>query len=79
MEELDPQANLLILLDCTGCNHNWSVYFDIISYFWHEIDNWARSTLHEIFLLAQGLSWTEKDILSLSPQRRRIYLEMLRS
>ena len=31
------------------------------------------------FVLARAFGWSERDILHLSPQRRQIYLEMLRS
>lgn len=75
----DPQANIDILLDCQACNHKWEVPFDIISYLWIEIDNWAKHILQEVYTLSQAFNWSEKDILEMSPLRRRMYLQMLNS
>jgi hypothetical protein len=76
MEQIDPQADMRFDLFCPACSHNWEVSFDIVSFFWNEIDSWARHILREVHTLAQKYGWTESDILSMSPQRRRIYLEM---
>lgn len=79
MEVEDPNANLVFKLDCPVCKHQWRAVFDIISYLWKELDNWAKHTLQEVFVLARALGWSEQDILSMSPKRRQFYLEMLRT
>ena len=76
MEQIDPQADIRLVLSCPACGHNWEALFDIVSFFWNEIDSWARHILREVHTLAQKYGWSESDILSMSPQRRRIYLEM---
>jgi len=76
MVEADPQAQMLIDLTCPQCAHRWDELFDIASFFWSEIDAWARRLLREIHVLASAYGWTEKDILPLSPTRRQIYLAM---
>jgi uncharacterized protein (UPF0212 family) len=76
LEELDPQADVRLALSCPSCSHKWEAPFDIGSFFWSEIDNWARHILREVHTLAEKYGWSESDILSLSPTRRRIYLEM---
>jgi DNA-directed RNA polymerase subunit M/transcription elongation factor TFIIS len=78
MAKSDPQANITFDLTCPACQHQWASFFDIMNYFWVEIDRWAKLTFHEIYLLARSFSWTEKEILSLSPLRRQTYLNMLR-
>lgn len=79
MPKLDPQANINIGLNCPACEHHWENPFDIVTYLWTEIDNKVKHILEEIFVLARAFGWSEKDILSMSPKRRQIYLAMLRS
>lgn len=76
MEEMDPQADVRLALSCPSCGYKWEAPFDIVSFFWTEIDSWARHILREVHALAEKYGWSESDILSLSPNRRRIYLEM---
>jgi len=76
MAEADPQAQTLIDLTCPQCGYRWDEVFDIASFFWSEIDAWARRLLREVHVLASAYGWTEMDILPLSPTRRQIYLAM---
>ena len=76
LEEMDPQADIRLALSCPSCSHKWDAPFDIVSFFWSEIDSWAHHILREVHALAEKYGWSESDILSLSPVRRRIYLEM---
>lgn len=77
MEQADPQANVRLDLTCADCGHRWLASLDIASYLWSEIDDWAHRTLREVHLLASAYGWREADILGLSAQRRRAYLEMI--
>lgn len=79
MSEIDPQADIQMLMTCAGCSHEWEIAFDIAGYLWTEIDNWAERILQEVVVLSRALGWSEKDILQLSPKRRSIYLEMVQS
>ena len=76
MAETDPQADVQLALACPACGHTWQATFDIVSFFWSEINAWAYHTLREVHGLALAYGWTETDILALSPQRRQLYLEM---
>jgi hypothetical protein len=76
MAQADRQADLEIDISCAGCGHRWIEIFDIVSFFWTEIDAWARRTLREIHVLASAYGWSEKEILLLNPRRRHCYLEM---
>jgi len=76
MAKADPQANLEIDISCGACGHQWRELFDIVSFFWMEIDAWARRMLREIHVLASAYGWSETEILNLSPLRRHWYLEM---
>jgi hypothetical protein len=73
---IDPQADTHLDLTCPECHQRWKEVFDISSFFWTEIDAWARRTLREVNVLARAYGWRESDILALSPVRRQIYLAM---
>lgn len=72
----DPQADIRVEFSCPDCLYRWAEVFDIVSFFWTEIDAWARRTLRDVHTLARTYGWSETDILALSPGRRQIYLTM---
>ncbi len=73
---IDPQADTRLDLTCPECHQRWREVFDIVSFFWAEIDAWARRMLREVNVLARAYGWRESDILALGPVRRQIYLAM---
>jgi hypothetical protein len=77
MSRADPQADVRLALTCPACRHQWRSIFDIVTFFWIELDVWARRTLRDVHALARAYGWREADILALSPQRRQCYLEMI--
>lgn len=77
MARVDPQANVQLSLTCPACRHVWSAAFDIASFFWGEITDWAKRMLGEIHALASAYGWSEADILELSAERRSCYVEMI--
>ena len=79
MEEEDPQANITMALSCPACNHHWTAVFDILTYLWAEIDNWAKHLVQEVYILARAFGWSERDILNMSVRRRQMYIEMLKT
>ena len=74
MEQLDPQAEVRIVLGCPACGQRSESVFDILSFFWAEITAWAERTLDEVHLLAMAYGWRETDVLALGPRRRQAYL-----
>lgn len=75
MDEADPFADIHFNLICPVCNYEWPEKFDILSFFWSEIESWANRTLDEIHLLARAYGWSESEILSIGARRRQLYLE----
>jgi len=75
--EADPQADVEVDLNCPECRHVWQTGFDIVSYLWSELHSWAWQMLREVHVLASNYGWREEEILSMTPQRRRGYLEIL--
>ena len=77
MSQADPQADVRINMNCPGCSQGWSMPFDVLSYLWGEIEDWAQRLLLEVHLLASAYGWSEGDIIAMSPNRRRIYLDLV--
>ena len=76
MAAADPHSSPL-LLACAACSHQWQIGFDIVSYFWAEVNAWANRILREVHVLASRYGWREDDILAMSSWRRQSYLEMI--
>lgn len=72
----DPAATAELLLDCPDCATRWPAAFDIAALLWREIDAWARRTLRDVHAIASTYAWSERDVLALSPTRRRLYREL---
>jgi hypothetical protein len=77
MGQADPQAEVHLALTCPACGCNWQPLFDIVSFFWSEINSWAHRILYEVHTLASAYGWREADILAMSQARRQLYLEMV--
>lgn len=73
----DPMAELALALRCPACEHEWIAILDIATFLWTEIEARAKRTAFEVHALASQYGWTEKEILSLSEQRRALYLDMV--
>jgi hypothetical protein len=77
MAQADPQAEMQFAFRCPACGHTWQELFDIVSFFWTEINACALRLLREVHILAATYGWSETEILRLSPQRRSAYLQLL--
>lgn len=77
LSECDPGADTVLELNCVACGFGWTAPFDIGSFFWTELVTQARRLLREVHTLAEAYAWTEEEILALSDERRRAYLEMV--
>lgn len=73
----DPQAEILLNLDCPTCKHQWQILFDIVSFFWRELTARAHRLMRDVHRLARFYGWREADILSMSYTRRQYYLEVV--
>ena len=72
----DPFSEMRISLHCPKCGSDWQAILDIPSFFWIEIEGRVRQILFAIHALASAYGWSEAEILSLSDERRALYLEM---
>lgn len=77
LADADPLADVQLTLECAVCGHLWDATFDIVTHLWAEVDARARRLLAEVHTLASAYGWRERDVLALSPTRRRVYLELV--
>jgi hypothetical protein len=77
MAACDPQAEVLLDLNCPACGHGWQALFDVVAFFWAELAAQAKRLLREVHTLARAYGWREADILGMSARRRQFYLEMV--
>jgi hypothetical protein len=75
--ELDPLAHIELRLSCPDCGNTWYETLYVIDFLWLEIGSLAKRLLIEIARLASAFGWSEREILALTPERRRSYLELL--
>jgi hypothetical protein len=75
--ELDPLAHIELNLTCPDCRSDWLEVLHVIDFLWLEIGNLAKRILFEVARLASAFGWSERDILALTPERRRSYLALL--
>jgi hypothetical protein len=79
LEEADPLAETLLELQCAECGHGWSEPLVMAEWLWTEIGARARRLLLDVHTLAAAYGWSEAEVLSLSDQRRGLYMEMVRA
>ena len=77
LDTLDPQADLVLALQCVACGHAGEAQLDAGALLWEEIEVRARVLLGEVHRLASAYGWSEAHILALSPARRASYLAMV--
>ncbi|HEY9641067.1 MAG TPA: hypothetical protein V6C57_11325 [Coleofasciculaceae cyanobacterium] len=77
MSVVDPQAEIWLNLICPACNHSWQALFDIVSFFWTELNAQVKRLTQEVCTLARFYGWREADILAMTPMRRQLYLDLV--
>jgi hypothetical protein len=77
MHDFDSQAVAGMELTCPICSHEWRADFDIVPVLWAEVNELVQRRLHDVHRLALAYGWDESHLLSMNPQRRQFYLELL--
>jgi hypothetical protein len=77
LAKADPMAETRVNLNCAECGEQWEETLDVAAWLWTEIESQARRLVGEVHLLASAYGWSEAEVLSLSAQRRSLYLEMV--
>ena len=69
-----PLLDVRIEVECPECRGAVAERFDILAYWWAELERLGDRVLDEVHVLARAYGWTEADVLALTPARRRAYL-----
>ena len=77
LEQLDPQGDLSLALQCPDCGHVGSAQLDPGALLWDELEAGALALLADVHRLACAYGWTENQVLALGPARRARYLAMV--
>jgi hypothetical protein len=77
LAEADPVSDIRIVAVCPACGARQPMTFDIVVFFWREIEAWAQRILREVHTLASAYGWGEEEILALSPVRRQCYVDLV--
>ncbi len=77
MQASDPQADVTLEATCPACGHAWPLCFDVATFLWARVALRARQLLREVHVLARAYGWCEADVLDLTDERRREYLELV--
>jgi hypothetical protein len=68
-----------IALTCPECNRPFLSQIDICEYFWEELRICQSDLWKEVHTIAFYYHWPEKEILSLSRWKRKLYLNQIRN
>jgi HD-GYP domain-containing protein (c-di-GMP phosphodiesterase class II) len=74
LDAADPGAQIELDLACAECGTQWRAPLDIAASLWDELQAHAQNIVGEVHQLASSYGWSERDILAMSPARRRLYL-----
>jgi hypothetical protein len=77
LEQIDPQANMVIELNCIACQHVFQTNFDAEEFILSEIDSRRTQLLREVHWIAIHYHWEEHTILSLPIRKRKMYLDLI--
>lgn len=79
MRQADPCAEITVAIVCPSCGYAWDDLLDPTPFVWQEVGRSATRLVEDIVDLASAFGWSEGQILALSPSRRRLYLDRVRS
>jgi len=77
MNALDPQAEILLSLQCPACGLEFSGEFDAGAYLFEELRGHTPYLYREVHRMACAYHWSEAEILSMTPRKRSVYLGLL--
>jgi hypothetical protein len=76
IEQACSETDFKLGVDCHECGHHWETAFDIARYLVREVDAWAQRVVRDVHTLAAAYGWSETEILTMSPARRQVYLDL---
>ena len=77
MCDCDPQAELVVNVECISCDQPFSANLDAGSFLLRDLNKRSRTLYRQVHDLALHYHWSESEILSLPMKKRHRYLELL--
>lgn len=77
LAELDPQAELLLHMQCPACRQPFTALLDAAGYLYQEIANRSAHLYRQVHLLAFYYHWSEAEIMGMTAAKRQRYLDLL--
>lgn len=77
LEEMDPQADILLDLSCPSCGHRFGTPFLIDEFLMREVRSRVPQLEREVHWIAFNYHWSEDDILSLPTGKRAKYVDLI--
>lgn len=68
------RAEIRVNLTCPSCGCQWVEILDLAIFVCTGLDRAARCLVDDVQTLAASYGWSERDILAMTPARRRLYL-----
>jgi hypothetical protein len=77
LNELDPQADILLDLTCPNCKYRFQAPFFPEDFFLREIDARKSQFEGEVHWIAFNYHWSEDEILALPLSKRKKYVDLI--
>jgi hypothetical protein len=76
-EALDPAANIIVNIACSGCARPIAASVDVASFVARDLDRLSDGLFRDVDVIASAYGWSEQAILALPPARRRRYVALV--
>jgi len=77
MARVAPHVELNINANCPECGHDFTLPFDLHEFFFGELRISGDLLYREVHYLAYHYHWSERDIIDMSREKRRMYIDVL--
>jgi hypothetical protein len=77
IEQAAPAVELMMAGNCPHCGARFSLPFDLVTFFWDELQNSREQLLREVHYLAFHYHWSEQEIMAMPRPLRRRYVTLL--
>lgn len=77
IEERAGDTELSMTTQCPHCAHQFDIPFDIQDFFFSELGSSRQRLYQEVHYLAYHYHWSESEIMSMSKDKRKQYVELL--
>ncbi|HBA55065.1 hypothetical protein [Syntrophorhabdus aromaticivorans] len=77
MEAVAPAVDLVMEARCPECGREFSIPFDLQDFFFGELKTSVDLLYREVHYLAYHYHWGEREIMEMSREKRRRYIEVL--